>query len=105
MTLWADNAVFTVGPRTFVGKSQIRSFLVTNATPFQPATHWISETPAYKIRITVDGDHGTLYFECHYVDAATGQIKSVVAANNTVARINGTWLITKGLTGTAVLSP
>ena len=26
-------------------------------------------TPAYKVEITVNGDRGTLYFECHYVDA------------------------------------
>ena len=30
--------------------------------------NWISETPIYKVRITVNGDRGTLYFECHYVN-------------------------------------
>src|SRR5438132_7925890 len=69
MMVWADNAVFTVGGRTFVGKTPIRNFWATTGGPFRPAAkHWISETPAYKTRITANGDRGTLYFECHFVD-------------------------------------
>ena len=38
----------------------------------------MSDTPAYKIRITASGDKGTLYFECHYVDVKTQKVVSVV---------------------------
>ena len=64
------------------------------AGPFQPGNHWVSDTPAYKVRITVNGDKGTLYFECHYIDVKTGKVASVVAADQTVQRIGGKWLIT-----------
>lgn len=93
MTLWAPDATFGVGAETLTGKAQIRSFFVNKVAPFQPENHWISETPAYKIRVTVNGDKGTLYFECVYVDAKTGKVMSVVAADQNVQKINGKWLI------------
>src|SRR5205807_10068714 len=58
MTIWSDNATATLGGQTYTGKAQIREFFATKAGPFQPQNHWVSETPAYKIRVTVDGDKG-----------------------------------------------
>jgi uncharacterized protein (TIGR02246 family) len=103
MTLWANDATATLGGQTYTGKDQIREFFATQAAPFQPENDWVSETPAYKIRITVDGDKGTLYFECHYVDVATGKVAAVVSADQDVARINGRWLITKLVSATPEL--
>src|SRR4051794_17044101 len=66
MSLWAPTATFTTKPgQTLTGKQEIRGFWL-KAPVFQPANNWVSDTAAYKIRITVDGDRGTLYFECHY---------------------------------------
>jgi ketosteroid isomerase-like protein len=93
MTLWAPDATFNIGPETLDGTQQIRHFF-NEAGPFQRGNHWVSDTPSYKIRITVNGDKGTLYFECHYVDAKTGKVMSVVGADQDVQRINGKWLIT-----------
>jgi ketosteroid isomerase-like protein len=105
MTLFAPNATYTIGPdQTFVGKKQIRGFWLT-APVFQPENHWVSETPAYKIRITVNGDKGTLYFECHYVDPKTSKVVGVVGADQQVARIDGRWLITNHVGATPELSP
>ena len=103
MSVWAPDATFNVGTRTLTGEAQIREFFTT-AGPFQPGHHWISETPAYKVRITVNGDKGTLYFECHYVDVATGTVVSVVAADQVVKRIDGKWLITNSAATTLTLS-
>lgn len=103
MSLWADNATATLGGKTYTGKDQIRQFFATQAAPFQPGNYWVSDTPAYKVRITVDGDKGTLYFECHYIDAATGKVVAVVSADQDVARINGRWLITKLVSATPEL--
>jgi ketosteroid isomerase-like protein len=105
MSLWADDATFTVGTTTYTGKDQIRNFFANDAAPFKPENHWVSETPEYKLRATVDGDTGTLYFECHYVDVATMLVKAVVAADQDVARINGRWMITNSVASTAILSP
>jgi ketosteroid isomerase-like protein len=105
MSLWADDATFNNGADTLVGKQQIRDFFTTKAGPFQPGNHWISETPAYKIRVTVNGDKGTLYFECHYVDVKTGKVVSVVGADQNVQKIDGKWVITSLAAATPTLSP
>jgi ketosteroid isomerase-like protein len=105
MSLWAPNATFTVGPgKTLTGKKQIRRFWLESPA-FQPENRWVSETPAYKLRSTVNGDRGTLYFECHYVDAKTRKVVAVTAADQQVARINGRWLITNNVGASPILSP
>jgi uncharacterized protein (TIGR02246 family) len=105
MSLWAPNATLTVGPgQTLIGKKQIRRFFL-KAKVFQPENHWVSETPAYKIRITVNGDRGTLYFECHYVDSKTRKFTGITAADQQVARIDGRWLVTNHIGAAARLSP
>jgi hypothetical protein len=105
MSLWAPNATFTVAPgQTLTGKEQIRRFWL-EAPVFQSENRWVSETPAYKIRSTVNGDRGTLYFECHYVDSKTGKVVKITAADQQVARINGRWLITNNVGASPILSP
>jgi ketosteroid isomerase-like protein len=93
MTLWAPGAVFNVGGKTLSGKAQIRNFFATENAAFMPQHHWESDTPSYKIRTTVNGDRGTLYFECHYVDVKTGKVEAVVGVDHNVQKINGKWLI------------
>jgi len=102
MTLWAPGATFNIGTQTLQGKGQIRKFFET-AGPFKPGNHWVSDTPAYKIRITASGDKGTLYFECHYLDAKTGKLKALVGADQNVQKIDGKWLITTAASATPKL--
>jgi len=104
MSIWAPDATFNIGPETLSGSTQIRNFFTKTAGPFQPGHHWVSDTPAYKVRITVNGDKGTLYFECHYVDVATSKLVSVVAADQTVQKIDGKWLITSAAAATPKLA-
>ena len=104
MTLWADNATFQIGTLTYSGKAQIRSFWAT-AKPFLPQNIWVDETPAYKARITVSGQTGTLYFECHFINVPTRTLVAVVATNAQVAKINGRWLITSSVGSTPFLKP
>ena len=105
MSIWADDATFNLGTETLRGKAQIRAFWAHKAGPFQPGNHWVSDTPAFKIRTTVSGDKGTLYFECHYVDVKTGKVVLVVGADQNVERINGKWLITSLSAATPKLGP
>jgi hypothetical protein len=104
MTIWAPNSSFTIGGQTASGKSAVRAVLAA-AGPFQPQNHWVSDTPAYKIRTTVNGDKGTLYFECHYIDVKTGKLAKVVGADQDVQKINGTWLITNSVASSPTLKP
>ena len=61
---------------------------------WEPTTHWLSDHPAYKLKVTVDGDRGTLHFECHFIDVDTRKIAALTAGNLDVAKIDGHWLIT-----------
>jgi hypothetical protein len=104
VSLFAPNATMTIGTgETASGLDEIRSFWLENAASFEPENQWISDHPAYKLEITVDGDRGTLHFECHYIDAKTGDVVSVTAADMDVARIDGAWLITNMIGGSTVL--
>lgn len=104
MSLFAPNATMTVGEgETASGLEEIRQFWLEKAVTFQPETNWISDHPAYKLEITVNGDRGTLHFECHYVDLETEEVVSVTAADLDVARIDGAWLITNMIGGTTIL--
>jgi hypothetical protein len=100
MTLWADDATFTTAAKTYSGKAAIREFFATQAAPFKPENNWVSDTPAYRSRATVDGDKGTLYFQCDYIDIATKKVMVVVSADQQVARVNGVWLIKAAISAT-----
>ena len=101
MSLYAPNATFTFPGTIAAGKKEIRQFWLTSRSM---TNNWISETPIYKVRITVNGDRGTLYFECVYVDPTTEKVVSTTAADVDVARINGHWLVTNVAGASATLS-
>jgi hypothetical protein len=106
MSLWAPSASLTVGPgQTATGVDEIRTLFLEKSAAFQAGTHWISDHPAYKLEITVNGDRGTLHFECHYVDPTTNEVALVTAADLDVARIDGRWLITNMVAGSTTLTP
>ena len=104
MSLWAPKATFTIAGKTYKGRAAIRQ-VFAKAGPFQPQNHWESDTPAYKIRITVNGERGTLYFECHYIDVDTGKVVLAVGGDNDVRKINGKWLFTKLIPSSVTLKP
>jgi hypothetical protein len=103
MGLFADNSVFRLGGQTFTGKEQIRNFILTTGS-FKPENHWVSVTPAYKIRTNSTGDQGTLYFECHYVDVDSKMVKAAVSADIKLSRLKGQWVFTNVNAAPAVLS-
>lgn len=103
MSLYAPNATFIFASNTAVGKKQIRSFWLARSLSFKE--NWISDTPAYKIRITVNGDRGTLFFECHYTDPKKSTVVFVTAADADVQRIDGRWKITNLTGASATLRP
>jgi ketosteroid isomerase-like protein len=101
--LFAPNATGTFGPgQTVTGKDQIRQVWLSSGA-FKPETRWLSDHPAYKLKVTVDGDRGTLHFECHFIDVDTAKVAAVTAGNLDVARIDGRWLITNFVGSTSEL--
>ena len=101
--LFSENATGTFRPgQTVSGKSDIRKVWL-DSTAWKPETRWVSDHPAYKLKVTIDGDRGTLHFECHFVDVETGEVAVVTAGNVDVARIDGRWLITNFVGSTSEL--
>jgi ketosteroid isomerase-like protein len=105
MSIWAPGAVFNIDQQTLVGKGQIRHWFATENGAFMPSHHWESDTPSYKIRINLNGDKASMYFECHYVDTKTAMIVAKAGVTHTLQKINGEWLITNSAGSTAVLQP
>jgi ketosteroid isomerase-like protein len=103
VNLFAPNATGTFGPgKTVAGREQIREVWL-NSVGWKPETHWLSDHPAYKLKVTVDGDRGTLHFECHFIDVVTEKVAMLTAGTLDVARIDGRWLITNFVGSTAEL--
>jgi hypothetical protein len=100
LSLFADDATLTSGGKTYSGKEEVRAYW-TNAGPFLPQNHWAGYTPAYKIRVTVEGDRATLYFECLWVDAETGQVQAHTFSDDSLVRSGGRWLIKEMKAGKA----
>ena len=106
MSLWAPNATFTIGPgQTLTGKEEIRSFWLTKAKVFKPENQWVSDTPAYKIRMTANGDQGHAVLRVPLHRREDGKAAAITAADQEVARIDGHWLITGMVEDLATLSP
>ena len=105
MSIWAPGSVFNIDQQTLVGKTQIRHWFATENGAFMPSHHWESDTPSYKIRINLNGDKASMYFECHYIDPKTGMVVAKAGVTHTLQKIKGMWLITNSAGSTAVLSP
>ena len=93
MSLWAPGAIFNIDQQTLTGKAEIRHWFLTQNKAFMPTHHWVSDTPSYKLRITLNGDKATLYFECDYFDPNTGVLTGAAAVTHQLQKINGQWLI------------
>ncbi len=105
MSIWAPGAVFNIDQQTLTGKAQIRHWFLTENKAFMPSHHWESDTPSYKIRIDLNGDKATMYFECHYIDTKTGMVVAAAGVTHTLQKIDGEWLITNSAGSNATLSP
>jgi|SRR4051794_4695741 hypothetical protein len=103
MSLWAPGSTFNIGTQTYTGKAAIRRFFATQNPVFQPDHHWISETPTYKIKISIYGNRATLYMECHFIDVKTRRVMSLVGVDHNLQKIDGRWLIVDGAASAAKL--
>ena len=92
LSLFADDATLTAKGKTYTGKDQIKAFWQA-APQFQPQTHWVAYTPAFRIKFEVQGDKAHLHFECLWMDAVAKTIAAHTNADDTLARVNGRWFI------------
>jgi hypothetical protein len=101
MTLWAPGSVFNIDQQTLVGKPQIKHWFATENKAFMPQNHWQSDSPTYKMRIHLEGNRATLYFECDYIDPKTDSVVASAGVTHTLQKIKGKWLITNSVGSTA----
>lgn len=100
LSLFADDAVLTTKGKTYAGKEQIKNYWQAHPA-FQPQNEWVGYTPAFRIRYDIKGDQAHLYFECLWIDKKAGKIAAHTNSDDTLARVNGKWLI-KEMNATAV---
>jgi hypothetical protein len=96
MSLFADDAVLTDTAhdnKVYQGKDQVRTYWANVSGPFRPEHHWIGYTPAMRIKSHVDGNRGTLYFECLWMDVDSGAVGAHAFTDMTLARDQGKWLV------------
>ncbi|MGH2721432.1 MAG: nuclear transport factor 2 family protein [Actinomycetota bacterium] len=105
MSRWTEGARLEVAGRTYTGKAEIRRFFATAHPAFKPDNHWVALTRSPNIRVAAQGDRGTLYFECYFVDAATKQVAAATSAETKVVRESGRWLLEEYLSGSVELAP
>lgn len=105
-SLWAPNGTWQADvDLTLTGRNAIGDYFAKYVWPLARKQYWESDTATFKIRVTADGDKGTLYFECHEVDAKTRKVVAVVGQDVTVAKIGGRWLITNAVGSSPTLGP
>ncbi len=92
MSTWAEDAILRVGDKNYTGKEAIRTFVTTQLGAFKPENQWVALTHSPKIQIALQGDQGTLNFQCHYADAATKELASMQSAETKVIREGDKWL-------------
>ena len=104
MSLWAPHATFTSGGKTAAGSSRSEAYGSKSARS-SPRTTGSPTTPRRRCSVTVNGDRGTLHFECHFIDSRARRSRRSRPADMDVARIDGRWLITRMVGGTAECAP
>jgi SnoaL-like domain len=102
--LWAPNGVWQADVNTtLTGPKAIGNYFAKYVWALARRQHWESDTATFKIRVTADGNKGTLYFECHEIDAKTRKVVAVVGQDTTVAKVDGRWLITNAVGSSPML--
>jgi ketosteroid isomerase-like protein len=89
VSLWADHCSFTNAGVTHSGKEAVRAFFLTTGSWLHRR---ISFVPSFKDRVEVHGNSAFLYFECHDVDLATGEVVTHLYNAGTLRNVGGDWL-------------
>ena len=103
MSLCAPDATFTLPGTDRRREEGDPAFWLTSRV--HAANKWVSDTPAYKMRITVNGDRGHALLRVPLRRPQDEKVVVDTAADQEVARINGRWLITSMAGASATAQP
>lgn len=104
MSLWRSDASFDFRPAGVVarGTAEIRAFFLASPSFTEPTR--MAFAPTFKGRIDLHGRHADIYFECHDVDVATGEMVTHLFLAGRVRRGREGWQFWRQIGDLAPLS-
>ncbi len=123
LSIWTADGILVVGTSVYVGRGEPNSstcapgslticdFFQNHAGSFVLGRNWAALTEISHTHFDVHGNLADVYFECHYVDVATGVKMSSVSfglagqpSTGQARRIRGKWLLSFAEVGSPTLS-
>lgn len=123
LEIWTADGVLVVGSTVYVGRGDPNSstcapgsltlcdFFQNHAGSFVLGRNWAALTSLARTHFEVHGTLADVYFECHYVDVATGIKMSDVsygllgqASTGQARKVRGKWLLSFAEVGSPALS-
>lgn len=123
LSIWTADGILVVGTTVYVGRGEPNSstcapgsltlcdFFQNHAGSFVLGRNWAALTEISHTHFDVHGNLADVYFECHYVDVATGVKMSSVSfglagqpSTGQARRIRGKWLLSFAEVGSPTLS-
>ena len=104
MSLWRADASFDFRPAGVVvrGTDEIRAFFLASPSFTEPTR--MAFAPTFKGRIDIHGRYADIYFECHDVDVATGEMVTHLFLAGKVRRGRHGWQFWRNVGDVAPLS-
>jgi len=123
LEIWTPDGVLVVGSTVYVGRGEPNSstcapgsltlcdFFQNHAGSFVLGHNWAALTSIARTHFEVNGNMADVYFECHYVDVATGVKMSSASigllgqpSTGQARRVKGKWLLSFAEAGAPTLS-
>jgi len=123
LDVFTSDGILIVGTTVYAGRGEPNSstcapgsltlcdFFQNHAGSFVLGRNWVALTTLPRTHFEVHGNLADVYFECHYVDVATGVKTSDVSyglagqpSTGQARRINGKWLLSFTVVGSPALS-
>jgi hypothetical protein len=123
LELWTDDGILVVGTTVYAGRGDPNSstcapgsltlcdFFQNHAGSFVLGRDWAALTTLARTHFEVQGRLAYVYFECHYIDVATGLKMSDVSfglagqpSSGQARKVRGKWLLSFAQVGAPALS-
>ncbi len=123
LDIWTADGIFIVGSTVYVGRGEPNSstcapgsltlcdFFQNHAGSFVLGHNWAALTSIARTHFEAHGNLAYVYFECHYIDVATGVKMSSASigilgqpSTGQARRVHGKWLLSFAEVGSPTLS-
>jgi hypothetical protein len=123
LDVWTADGILVVGSTVYVGRGEpntstcapgsltLCDFFENHAGSFVLGHNWAALTSISRTHFEVQGNLAYVYFECHYIDVATGVRMSSASigipgqpSSGQARRVHGKWLLSFAEVGSPTLS-